>query len=381
MAPLSSDADAYRDLAYQGGILLENYRRLWFEGTVGPARNPQSDAVDLVGGLRSHRWDDEYYHGKTLLSADFSHINIPIITSVSQTSWIHSRAGFEAFTQIPCMSKRLLIWDASYASYMYQDSKRDLEEFFDEHLKGRKPAKPPPVVRLIIRTGDGGLEWRDSDTWPLQGTEYRNFFLDASDAHDRGCLSETQPKVESVVEYSAEGNGPLEDLPLAVFDSEPLEEDLELAGHFRASLWVSSSSTDADVFVAIRVLDGDREVPYRTHEPGSVAPLSWGILQVSHRALDDKMSTTERPWHTHQQKDVLPLIPDEIVLIEVEMMPATARIFAGHRLRIEISAAEGRGRIPGFERAYDESYHKGAVNRVFTGHVHASFITVPVVPR
>jgi hypothetical protein len=41
------------------------------------------------------------------------------------------------------------------------------------------------------------------------------------------------------------------------------------------------------------------------------------------------------------------------------MMPATGRIPAGRRLRIEVSPAEGRGAVPGFERAYDESYHRG----------------------
>ncbi|KAJ6185906.1 hypothetical protein N7519_007207 [Penicillium mononematosum] len=327
IAPLASDADAYRDLAYQGGILLDNYRRWWFEDTVGPAKNPESAAVDFVGGLRSHPWDDTYYHGKALMSAD----------------------------------------------------KCDLEEFFDEHLKGKKPKKEPPPVRLIIRTGDGGFEWRESDSWPLKGTEYRKFFLDASGENPGGRLSDVPPRDKGVSIYSADVGGPVEDVALAVFDPEPLKEDIKLAGHFRASLWVSSSSTDADVFVAVRVFDGEREVQYRTREPGSVAPLTWGVLKASHRALDPKLSTAERPWHTHRQKDALPLTPGEIVPIEVELMPATARISAGYRLRVEISAAEGRGRVPGFERAYDESYHKGVVNRVFTGDVYVSSITIPVI--
>jgi predicted acyl esterase len=381
IAPLATDADAYRDLAYQGGILLDNYRRWWFEDTVGPAKNPESAAVDFVGGLRRHPWDDTYYHGKALMSAEYARINVPFITSVSQTSWIHSRAGFESFAQIPSKSKRLLIWDASYTSYMYQDSKCDLEEFFDEHLKGQKPKKEPPPVRLIIRTGDGGFEWRDSDSWPLQGTEYRKFFLDASGEDHGGRLSDIPPRDKGVAIYSADVGGPVEDVALAVFNLEPLRENIELAGHFRASLWVSSSSTDADVFVAVRVFDGEREVQYRTREPGSAAPLTWGVLKASHRALDPELSTAERPWHTHRQNDALPLTPGEIVPIEVELLPATARIPAGYRLRVEISAAEGRGRVPGFERAYDESYHKGAVNRVFTGDVHVSSITIPVISR
>lgn len=380
IAPLASDADAYRDLSYQGGILLDNYRQWWFDKTVGPVKNPKSESVDFIGGLRSHPWDDAYYHGEALLSADFSRITVPVITSISQTSWIHSRAGIEAFTQIRSTSKKLLIWDASYTSYMYEDSKRDLEEFFDEHLKGQKPEQERPAVRLIIRTGDGGFEWRDSDSWPLKGTEYQKYFLDASSAEDDWRLSSEPPKDKGYLEYSADAKGRVENVPLVIFDSEPFEKDIDLAGYFCASLWVSSSSTDADIFVALRVLDGDREIQYRTREPGSNAPLTWGVLKVSHRALDPRQSTPERPWHTHRQEDSLSLTPNEVVPIEVELMPATARIPAGSRLRIEISPAEGRGRIPGFERAYDESYHEGAVNRIFTGDTFASSITIPVIP-
>ncbi|OJJ03431.1 hypothetical protein ASPVEDRAFT_29948 [Aspergillus versicolor CBS 583.65] len=379
IAPLASDADAYRDLAYQGGILLENYRKWWFENTVWPAKNPHSDVADFVAGLPSHPWDDGHYHGEALLSADYPSIKVPFITSVSQTSWIHSRAGFEAFMHAPSVSKRLLVWDASYTSYMYEDSKLDLEEFFDEHLKGQKPERRPPAVRLVMRTGDGGFEWRVSDSWPLRGTDYRSYFLGAGGSNRDGHLLDIPPTKDGVIEYSADSSGPVEDVDLAVFTSEPLEQPLELAGHFRASLWVSSSSTNADIFVAIRVFDGSREVQYRTREPGSVAPLTWGVLKASHRAVDPGLSTTERPWHTHRQDDALPLTPNETVAVEVELMPATARIPAGYRLRVEISAAEGRGRIPGFERAYDESYHKGVVNRVFAGHTHPSSITLPVV--
>lgn len=77
----------------------------------------------------------------------------------------------------------------------------------------------------------------------------------------------------------------------------------------------------------------------------------------------------------------MPLLPDEVVKVEVEIMAATGRIAAGHRLRVEISPAEGRGANPDWQRAYDDSYHRDAVNRVFTGGAFPSSITIPVVPR
>jgi predicted acyl esterase len=217
IAPLASDADAYRDLAYPGGIFLQNYRRWWFSDTVGKARNPESAAVDFVGGLEAHPFDDEHYHGAGMLSADFTAIDIPVFTAVSQTGWIHARAGFEAFRQLPSRFKQLRVLDAAYTSYMYQDIQPDLEVFFDRHLKGRQPKREPAVVRLVMRTGDGRFEWRDAPNWPVPGTEYRRLFLDATSKTGIGRID------VAAVEYSADVRAAAPDLPMAVFESAPLD--------------------------------------------------------------------------------------------------------------------------------------------------------------
>jgi predicted acyl esterase len=381
IAPLASDSDAYRDLAYQGGILLENYRRYWWTEVVGKAKGPDADTVDFIGGLVGHPWDDDHYHGDGLMSADFESIDIPVLTAVSQTGTIHARAGFEAFAQLSSASKQLVIVDAGYTSFVYQDCQPDLEVFFDRFLKGVQPVSKPSPVRMVMRTGDGGFEWRDAATWPIPETEYRHLFLDASGANGCGGLSYAPPTHAGSAEYSADVESSAPDLPMAVFESAPFDDDLELAGHFRVTLWVASTSSDADLFVALRVMDGDNEIAYQTRDAVPDAPLTSGCLKVSHRAVDPARSSSERPWHTHRFEDSKLLSIDDVVKVDVEMAAATARVQAGHRLRIEISPAEGRGAIPGFERAYSESYHRGAINRIFTGGSLPSSLVIPVVAR
>jgi len=380
IAPLASDCDGYRDLAYPGGIFLANYRRWWWEEMVMKASG-SGDAVDLIGGLISHPWDDDYYGGEGVLSANFASIDIPVLTAVSQTMMLHGRAGFEAFSQLSSPSKQLLILDAAYTSYMYQDCLPHEEAFFDRFLKGKEPEEEPPAVRAVMRTGGGKFEWRDETAWPVPGTEYRKLFLDAGSPHGHGSITSALPDRIEVAAYSADARASAPELPMAVFESAPLDEGIELAGHFRATLWVSSTSSDADLYVALRVMDGEKEVAYQTRDPESVAPLTWGCLKVSHRVLDPERSTAERPWHTHRREDAMPLLPDEVVKVEVEMMAATGRVAAGHRLRVEISPAEGRGANPDWERGYDDAYHRGAVNRLFTGGAFPSSVTIPVVPR
>ncbi|MDB4966271.1 MAG: hydrolase [Myxococcales bacterium] len=379
IAPLASDSDAYRDLAYPGGIFVGGYRRWWWENMVGKAKTPEAETVDFIGGMVDHPWDDEYYRGEGLMSADFASIDLPVLTAVSQTMMLHARAGFEAFAQLPSPSKYLLVLDANYMAYVYDECLPEQEAFFDRYLKGKENAEEPPRVRIVMRTGGGRYKWRNEPTWPVPGTEYRRLFLDAGEARNQGSIRSRPPGRIQAVEYSADVRASAPELPMAVFESAPLEEDIELAGHFRATLWVSSTSNDADLYVVLRVMNGDKEVPYQTHDPEPGAPLTWGCLKVSHRALDPERSTAERPWHTHRRDDARPLLEGDVVKVEVEMMAATGRIAAGHRMRVEISPAQGGGANPVWERAYDDSYHRGSVNRVFTGGALPSSITIPVV--
>ncbi|KAJ4854367.1 uncharacterized protein T069G_11346 [Trichoderma breve] len=354
---------------------------VWWKESVGPARNKNSDAVDFIAGLEDHPWDDGHYHGHgqdAILSADFSKIHIPVITAVSQTGFTHGRAGFEAYAELPSPAKQLLILDAAFPEYMFVDCQPDLEAFFSRHLKGLVPDQEQSPVRMVMRTGGGAFEWQNATTWPLPNTEYRGLFLNAHGATTVGNITTHLPLQQGQSTYSADVQA-AKDLPMAIFESDPLTESLKLAGHFRATLWVSSTSADADVFVAIRVFEGDKEVHYQTRAPGTRAPLTYGCLKVSHRATDPVRSNKARPWHTHHEEDALPLLPHTVVKIDVELLAATGRIPSGCRFRVVISPAEGPGAIPGWERAYDESYHRGAANSIFTGGLYASSITIPVI--
>ncbi|MBV9662189.1 MAG: CocE/NonD family hydrolase [Acidimicrobiales bacterium] len=381
--PFASDADAYRDLSYPGGIFNEAYRRGWFDGLVGEGRCGGA-AVDLVGGMQAHAFDEPAYYGPSgtgPLSADFSRVTVPVLTAVSQTASLHGRAGFEAFRELPSKHKQLLVVDATYFPFLFRDCLEDEQVFFDRFLKGVEPQQPPAPVRMIMRTGGGAFEWREEPTWPVPGTCYETWFLDAT----RGALAREAPQSSQRSSYSADADADATDLPAsASFLSAPLDADVELAGHFGATLWVSASAHDMDVFVALRVVDADgAEVRYERART-SQAPVTWGCLKVSQRATDRARSCPERPWHTHRAEDRQPLTPDEVVEIEVEMLAATARVRAGHRLRVDVTPIEGPGaRLDASgrptRRAYDPAYHVGVSNHIHTGPLHLSSIRLPVV--
>jgi predicted acyl esterase len=81
--------------------------------------------------------------------------------------------------------------------------------------------------------------------------------------------------------------------------------------------------------------------------------------------------------HTHLESDHQPLADGEVVEVEVGINPSSAAIRRGSRLRVDIQPYSPAG-LP--SRAYDESYHRGATNTVYTGPEHPSYIQLPLVP-
>jgi uncharacterized protein len=146
-------------------------------------------------------------------------------------------------------------------------------------------------------------------------------------------------------------------------------------------LWVSSTSSDMDVHVSLRVIDAeDREIRYEAvvlpMDPNHIHPVGSGVLKASHRKLDSSRSTEYWPVHTHTESDYAPLLEGEIVPVEVGLNPSSALVRKGCRLRLDVQPISPAG-LPA--RAYDESYHVGATNTVYTGPDHPSFVQLPLV--
>ncbi|MEU3986729.1 CocE/NonD family hydrolase [Streptomyces sp. NPDC026672] len=397
MIPWASDVDVYRELAYPGGIFNEEYRRNWWAWVSSNA--PHRPEVDFLDHLAAHRFDGPAYGpgSEGPASPDLSSITVPFLAAVSQTLNIHGRGGIEAFKQAKGPA-HLLFLAGNYIPFFHEYCLDEQYRFFDRYLKGEDTAPPTPPVRLLMRTGNGAYSWRDESDWPVPGTEYLSYYLDARPAGTSPAVAGSD-RVYSLTDSPGTGSGRIDysaDVPDQSLESrlasgvrfvtEPLTSDIHVGGHFKADLWVSSTTHDMDLFVSVRVVDEvGQEVQYAVKDNASEMAMTWGLLKVSHRRTDPARSQ-DRPWHTHLESDLLPLrSEDDIVQVEVELLPATAVIRAGQRLVLDIAPVEGRGgqHNPDFSyarREYDHSYHDAAENSLHLGQVRASRLVLPVIP-
>ena len=393
MVPIGGDLDSYRDYIYSGGGLFNPFNFV--------AKNACGEwkGVDWVPIAMANPFADPAIYGPegTLcISPDPSKITVPFWSSMGTEGTIHTRGSSDAFILAASPHKKLLIISEPgihFWSYS-KDFFKGYKAFFDYWLKGAKNdiMKQPPV-QMMVRTGWTGYYWQYEEEWPVARTRYEKYYLDANPSDCPGdgkrkeflSLGRSVPSAGAKTAYSADvkfGADPPWSYG-ASFVTEPLKEDVLIAGYVKAVLWVSSSSTDMQLHTYVRVMDeNNQEVPYTTGNPGmnKLYPVAQGALKVSHRKLDPARSTVYRPYHTHLRADCQPLTPGEIVEVEVELWPTTALIRKGWRIRLDVQPITGEGFVAPFVDTEGNQYQVGASNTIYTGPEHPSYVQLPIIP-
>ena len=317
----------------------------------------------------------------------WSKITVPFLTA---GNWggqgLHLRGNVEGFVRAASRQKWLELHGLEHWTHFYTDYGRLLQKrFFDYFLKGINNGwADEPQVRLQIRHVDGFVE-RSEHEWPIARTRWTKLYLDPADQR----LSSTHVAAEGRIEFDAMGEG-------VTFLSSPLEQETEITGPLAVKLCVSSSTTDADIFVVLRVFSPDgREIVFQ----GAIdphAPVSQGWLRASHRKLDRDLSTPNRPYHTHDEKQ--PLRPGEIVELDVEIWPTSIVVPAGYRIGLtvrgkdyEYSGPSG-GRLANFKNElkgcgpflHDDPRDRppeifGGNTTLHIGPDRASYLVLPVI--
>lgn len=341
--------DFYRELARHGGI-MSDFLDKWYmrqvvsvqhgvgeQGTVsavtgepvaGPETLPEEElAANRADPARENlerELLDEYY--ATHLSPRVEDVRVPLL---SAANWggqgLHPRGNFEGFVRAGSEQKWLEVHGDTHFSHFYSDYGVTLQKrFFGHFLKGEDTGwQAQPRVALNVRRPGEQFELRAEKEWPLARTEWTRYYLQPD-----GKGFEPQAPVETgQLSFAATGDG-------LQFWTPPLERELEITGPVAAKLWVSSDTTDADIFVVLGVYDpdGNEVVFVGANDPR--VPVGLGWLRASHRKLDPERSLPYRPYHSHDEKWAL--TPGEPVELDVEVWPTCIVVPAGYRIAMSI---------------------------------------------
>ena len=213
------------------------------------------------------------------------------------------------------------------------DSKVDYDEevlgFFDRHLKN-EPQKQPtePAVRYFVM---GSNEWRTADQWPPAQALSQNLCLARLDS--QSVLGKCGKHASASTTFTSDPMNPVVDPygsfeahdfqvlaerdDVLIFETEPLEEAITIAGNSSARFFVSCDCRDFDLWV--RLLD--------------VYPDGRAINLMSPGADVQRMSL--RGGGSERQL----LTPGDVYEVEIDGLLTANQFAAGHRIRIQVSAS------------------------------------------
>jgi predicted acyl esterase len=231
---------------------------------------------------------------------------------------------------------------------------------FDETYEAWPPPEVEPTTFWMQPDGSLGDEASDAaedDEGAATEWAYSQAEGQTTDIPDGGySFSSEQPHDWQQVEDGA----------AASYLSEPLEDDVVMAGPASADLWITSTAEDTDLEVTITEVYPD----------GNEVLVQSGWLRASQRALDEDESTDLRPVQTHREEDVQPLVPGEPELVRVEVFPFGHVFREGSQIRVLVDSPGGNRQI----WTFDSLEGDGVTNEVLQSAEHPSSIVLPVIP-
>ena len=340
-------SDYYRELARHGGI-LSDFLSSWYprqvtavqhgvgdrgarsvvtgESVAGPPTLTEAELKknksDADGDAMRHPLIDAHYRSRL---PKFEDIEVPLLSAANWGGMgLHPRGNFEGYMRASSKQKWLEVHGDTHFTLFYAEYGQALQKkFYDRFLKGVDNGwdKQPKVLLHVRHPGEKFVA-RAENEWPLARTQWTKFYLDGANR----TLSKAMPRSGAPISYRTTGDG--------LTFSTTLKEPLEITGPVAAKLFVASDTTDADLFLVLRVFDpAGKEVSFiGSNDPRTPVGLGW--LRASHRKLDAKMSLPYRPWHSHDVQ--WPLTPGTPVELDIEIWPTSIVIPPGYKLALSV---------------------------------------------
>tara|TARA_B100000315_G_scaffold247251_1_gene275711 strand:- start:5792 stop:7444 length:1653 start_codon:yes stop_codon:yes gene_type:complete len=394
--------DPYRASAYTGGILGDFFGSYWWNQNRIINRHPANrgpsieQTYDLNLAVQQHPTYDDFWRERCAAER-LNEIEVPLYSiGIWGKIDLHTRGNIDGYRGASGPKKLRMngpinAFAANREFNSVEMHQELLLPFYDHYLKGLDTNyKDRPEVEYFMRGAD---EYRTADSWPPAGVNYLTWHLNGDESgsvtsFNDGGLSRETPSGTDATSYSypdpnwlmgVVGMGPA-GVPdparrVLTFTTDPLAEDLEIAGPIKLVLYISSSETDADFFVKL-----SEQMPQAPEErekglnPAYVC-LTKGWLRASHRALDLEKSTEMEPYHSHSDPE--PIEPGKVYQLDISIEPMAHRFKQGNRLRLEI--VNGDSVVTDVIWTHYYLPHKIGTDTIYHSEEYPSALTLPVM--
>jgi putative CocE/NonD family hydrolase len=396
--------DAYRDIAFPGGIFNYAFASLW-SFVAQPAPGYAASGSSVAGGdatcarhqrhhadnlrtnpflqAQEHPYDDPLIAERSPLP-DLDRIQVPVYTALSwQDEQLMSRQT-HVLTELERLAipYRAVLSNGDHGMYREAPQLAELDRFLEAHLERRPVLRDgtpraryltePPVSVFWEQGEEGEPRWRTMvEEWGAQATP-RRLYLGAD-----GTLAPDAPPDAAAADtyaHSAAGSqgiasdqiwasyAPPEGAALA-YTSAPFDADTALLGPASADLWLTATAPNVDLQVTLTEIRPD----------GQEVFVQQGWLRTQQRALDEDASSDLLPVQTHRVADVAALSATEPSLARVEVFAFGHVVRAESRLRVWVEAPTVLPQLEGF--ALDPT---PAAVTVWRDAAHPSSLVLPV---
>jgi hypothetical protein len=327
------------------------------------------DIEDLYGALRTYEWTEKQNPGA---------YNILVMGPWCHGCW----AGGDASA----------LGNIQFGSKTGPYYRENIEiAFFNHYLKDKGELRLPEATAFLT----GANEWRSYDQWPPKGTEEKALYF-----HANGKLAFEPPATvgRAFDEYVSDPNKPVPYVPditnrrgyvtyavedqrfaatrpdVLVYESDLLTEDIALAGPLTATLFISTTGTDADFVVKlVDVLPND--TPNNQPNPRNVQMGGYQLLVRGEVMRAKFRNSYERPE---------PLIPNRPTKVSFVLQDVHHTFRKGHKIMVQVQSSwfplvdRNPQKFVDIYNATDADFQK-AVHRVYRSGRLSSHLKVGVI--
>lgn len=338
---------------------IDGYKMFLEAGTIGEINKRYlKDSVPFWNDMMAHPNRDEFWKKRNILP----HLKNVAPATMTVGGWYDAEDLYGTFNvyqaiekQNPGVANTLVVgpwihggWAGGRGSQLGQmqfasDTATYYREkvefpFFEKYLKEVDVAAPAEAI--VFETGSN--TWKAFDAWPPKEIERKKLYL----REDFGLSFEAPGKVESgadaylsdpdkpvpfteqianhmVVEYMVEDQRFASQRPdVLTYQTEPLKEDLTIAGNLPVDLWVATTAGDADFVVKLIDVFPDSLNP--RDNPGYQRMLRSEVFRGRFR------NSYEKPEA---------FTPDEPAQIRFDLLDTLHTFKKGHRVMVQIQSS------------------------------------------